>query len=309
MKKDIYADVTNRIVESLEAGVAPWVRPWKIREYGPLRNAVTGRPYRGINTMLLSMTAMAGGFADPRWLTIKQANNFGGKIRKGEKGTSIVFWKFLRKEENPNTDEERVAEADRLESESQAEVKVIPLARMYTVFNVQQCEGLSLAPLDPPGDHVGGEINQVAEQMLSIANVSNGGNKAYYAPGPDRIGMPARDTFVSLDLFYGTGLHELAHWTGHKSRLARKFTGCFGDEGYAFEELVAEIGSAFLCAEARLPFESMRHPEYIAGWLKALKNDKRAIFTAAGQAQRAADFVMSEAGLLSSGSQEATGIA
>ncbi len=292
-KGTIYEEITAKIITALEDGVNPWAKPWQTIHYGPFRNALTNRPYRGMNILLLNLVALARGHVDPRWLTSRNAEQLGGHVRKGEKGAAVVFWKFL-----PARDRDGEAEPDALTDDEQ-ERKLIPFARSYTVFNVEQCEGLELPPLveeEAPGV---GECNELAEQILALPNLKHGGNKACYLPGPDMVLLPHRSSFEQDDFYYATGYHETCHWTGHPSRLNRVFGARFGDLGYAFEELLAEIGAAFLGAHTGIPFEAMRHPEYIHHWLQILQGDSKAIFTAAAKAQQAADFVLDKAGIVS----------
>ena len=287
-KKSIYEEVTERIIDSLETGVIPWARPWEASQYGEYRNAITNRPYRGLNIMLLNLVGMMKGFVDPRWLTYRNAEKLGGHIKKGEKGVGIVFWKFLPVKEQQDID--LVPDGD------DNDKKVIPFARMYTVFNVEQCEDLDLQSLEVSVDFKDTE-NQEAEKILSLPTMKQGGGEAYYSKSRDFIAMPIREAFENLDLYYSTAYHEIVHWTGHPDRLQRQFGKRFGDQDYAFEELVAEIGAAFLGASTGIPFEKMRHPGYINSWLRILKQDNRAIFSAAAKAQTAADFVLDKAGL------------
>ncbi len=287
-KKSIYEEITERIIDSLEDGVIPWVRPWAAVKYGEHRNGLTSRPYRGLNIMLLNMVAMTKGFADPRWLTFRNAEKLGGHVKKGERGVGIVFWKFLSVKEREDSD--AIVDPD------DKEQKVVPFARMYTVFNVEQCEGIELSPLETPAD-CEGQDNQDAEKIMSITKLHHGGDRAYYSPSRDCIVMPVREAFENLHFYFTTGYHETLHWSRHPNRLNRKFGARFGDQDYAFEELVAEIGAAFLGAATGIPFEEMRHPEYINSWLQILKNDTKAIFTAAAKAQTASDFILNRAGL------------
>jgi antirestriction protein ArdC len=292
-KKNIYEEITGKIIAALEDGVIPWARPWQSVHYGAYRNAVTNRPYKGLNTMLLNMIAMMKGYVDPRWLTFRNAEKLGGSVRKGERGARILFWKFLPVPEQREDDGMIPGE----DSEDQ-ERKVIPFARMYTVFNVEQCEGLDLPALDPVEDDAAQpEANEPAKKILALPVIKHGGSRAFYSPAADRIILPPRSAFESSDFYFAIAFHETLHWTGHSSRLARTFGNRFGDKDYAFEELVAEIGSAFLCAHTGIALEEMRHPEYINAWLEILKGDKKAIFTAAAKAQNAADFILNKAGL------------
>lgn len=288
-KFDIYQSVTNRIVEALERGARPWNRPWRtLPGDGVPRNAVSGRPYHGINVMLLWGAAQLRGFSSQRWLTYRQAREAGGHVRKGETGELVVFWKFLRKEKH---DEEGHPVLD---AEGNPVEETVPIARGYWVFNVEQCEGLpeavaGLSPVeDPEWDPVPGAEAFVA---ATGAEIHHGGNRAFYAPHADRIQMPPRERFEEQDTYYGTLLHELTHWTGHGSRLGRRFDR-FGSEAYAFEELVAELGAAFLCARLGLASEPREdHAGYIDHWLEVLKKDKKAVFTAASAARSAVEYL------------------
>lgn len=266
---DIYQTVTDRIIAALEQGTAPWLKPWadgKCGTMGPY-NAASGRPYNGINWLVLG----SGG-----WLTFKQAKELGGSVRKGEKGTQIVFWSFPKVKQDDGTE------------------KVVPFAKGYTVFAVEQCEGIDAAKLKAPAPITAGQtnINVIAAQVG--AQVRHGGSRAYYSPSTDHVQMPSLDAFESADAYAGTLAHELVHWTGHQSRCDRQFGKRFGDDAYAFEELVAEIGSAFVCAQTGIALEGLQHDSYVASWLKVLKGDKRAIFTASSQAKKASEFLLEQ---------------
>jgi len=245
--------------------------------------------------------ALAGrGYVDPRWLTYRNAEQLGGHVRKGEKGAAIVFWKFL-----PARDRDGEAEADtEAFTDDDQQRRLIPLARVYTVFNAEQCEGLALPPLFEDAIPEINEGNKPAEKILALPHLKHGGSRACYLPGPDLVLLPQRSSFEHDDFYYATGFHEVCHWSGHPERLNRIFGTRFGDLGYAFEELVAEIGAAFLGAHTGIPFADMRHPEYINHWLQILKGDSRAIFTAAAKAQNAADFLLDKAGTV--GAEEET---
>lgn len=276
-KRDIYQEVTDRIVAALEAGTVPWLRPWRDDASGSALepyNAATSRPYNGVNLLILGSMP----FADLGWLTFKQALDLGGNVRKGERGTGVVFWKF-----------------DRVKDEETGEEKTVPFARMYTVFNVSQCENLDPAKVKRPAAPVEGQtdMNAVATRVGAI--VRHGGNKAFYTTAGDFVQMPSLSAFKSADHYQGVLAHELTHWTGHRSRCNREFGARFGDRAYAFEELVAEIGSAFLCARQCIPLETLQHPSYVASWLEVLKGDKRAIFTASSKAKEAASLLMADA--------------
>lgn len=270
---DIYQTITDNIVAALEKGAAPWIKPWTATSGGSLpHNAVSGRAYNGVNFIVLSCAA----YASNGWLTYKQAKELGGNVRKGEKGTQIVFWSFPK-----------------VTDKATGEIKTVPFAKGFTVFNVEQCEGLDTSKLKGFTPTVQGAtaINVLADTVN--ADVRHAGGSAYYQPTHDFIAMPGVDTFTSQEAYAGTLAHELVHWTGHKDRCDRQFGKRFGDDAYAFEELVAEIGSAFVCASAGIPLEGLQHDAYIASWLKVLKADKRAIFTASSQAKKAADWLFS----------------
>lgn len=284
-KADIYTRITNRIVADLEKGVRPWFKPWNAehamgRITRPLR--ANGLPYQGINVLMLWSTAVADGFACPMWMTFRQAAELGGHVRKGEKGTQVVYASTFNRTE---------------EGESGEEVEQqIPFLKAYTVFNVDQIEELPehyYAKAEPRLDPVA--RNEQADSFFSAtgAEIVHGGNRACYIPSRDQVHMPPFESFRDAESYYATLGHELAHWTKHPKRLDREFgRKRWGDEGYAMEELVAELASAYLSADIDLTPEPREdHASYIASWLEVLKNDKRAIFTAAAHAQRAATYL------------------
>lgn len=283
-KFDTYQDVTNAVLEQLEQGTKPWRCDWKngMAALDPRR--VTGDAYRGINVLLLWMSADQNGFTGRTWMTFKQAKDLGGMVRKGSKGTKIVFFKKIEVE-------------DRTAPAGSDETKLIPMLRTYTVFNSDQVEGLpakyASAPIEPtPGI----ERDRAAETALRScgAEIVEHGGRAFYTPATDIVTMPDFERFTSSSGYLATLAHELCHWTGHKSRLDR-----FGKNdrpSYAFEELVAELGAAFIGSRLGIVGEHIdNHSAYLAGWLKALKDDKRAIFRAASLAQAAADMVLANA--------------
>lgn len=279
---DVYQHVTDTILKSLETGTAPWVKPWKDGNpaIGAPRNAVSEKAYRGINIPLLLVSEMANGFNDSRWMTYKQAQEMGGNVRKGEKGTQIVFWRFL-------TVEDKHADATGEEGPS----KEIPFLRLYTVFNAAQCDGLprveTPAPTIPAFHHA-----RAAECFNANApKLRHGGDRACYIPAIDTITLPPVEAFKDESNYWGTALHELTHWTGHESRLNRDLKNRFGSKAYAAEELIAEMGAAFLCASVGIEGK-LQHAEYINNWIQIMKSDKRAIFTASSKAQQAADFIL-----------------
>ena len=279
MAIDLYQTVTDSIIAKLEQGVAPWVRPWNTSAVhgGMPYNATSGKPYRGINVALL----FAPQFAATGWLTFKQARDVGANVRKGEKGSLIVFYKpFVVADRNATPD-----------ADGKRPDKTIPLLRSFHVFNVEQIDNLPerLAPkLDERSE---AERTEASIALMQRANVRHGGDRAFYAPGPDFIQLPEPTAFRSRSDYQATALHELTHWTGHESRLARAYGKRFGDEAYAREELVAEMGAAFLCAHCGIA-GTLQHPAYIDNWLEVLKGDKRAVLIAASHAQKAADYVI-----------------
>ena len=285
-RQDVYTRVTDRIVADLEKGVRSWMKPWSAEHAAgkitrPLRH--NGTPYSGINILMLWSAAMTGGFAAPIWMTFKQALELKAHVRKGEKGSLVVYANSITRKE---TDD---ATGDETERE-------IHFMKGYTVFNVEQIEGLPAhyyAKPEPRFSPVQ-RIEHAESFFASLrADIRHGGTQAYYAQEPDYIRMPPFEAFCDAQSYYATLAHESTHWTKHPSRLAREFgRKKWGDEGYAEEELVAELGSAFLCADLELALTPREdHASYIAHWLTVLKDDKRAIFRAAAHAQRAADFL------------------
>jgi antirestriction protein ArdC len=286
--RDLYQAVTDRIVAALEAGTKPWRRTWNAGGNDGAQLRANGQEYRGINQLLLMLTAMEGGYSSPYWFTFKQAIDLGGNVRKGERSTEIVFYKKLTVE-------------DRDAPEGEEREKQIPLLRSYRVFNAEQCEGLPerFAAKAAPIIADGKARDEAAEAALrsSGATIREGGNRAFFAPGPDIVQMPPFAAFDTSGAFLATLAHELTHWTGHRSRLDRLKLTPFGTPDYAREELVAEIGAAFICARLAIAGEHMdNHAAYLASWLKVLRDDKRAIFKAAAFAQTAADLVLVNAG-------------
>ncbi len=286
MKQDVYERITNKIIAELEKGMRPWVKPWSAEHAAgritrPLR--ANGIPYRGINVLMLWADSVEKGYNAPIWITFKQAQELGGHVRKGESGSLVVYASTFSRTE---TDAGSGAEVER----------DIPFLKGYTVFNAEQVEGLPphfYAPAQAPLDPVRRIDRAEAFFAATGAAISHGGNRAFYAYGEDRIQLPPFETFRDAESYYATLAHEATHWTRHESRLERDFgRKKWGDEGYAMEELVAELGAAFLCADLGVASEERDdHASYIASWLKVLKDDKRAIVTAASHAQRAADFL------------------
>ena len=285
MKQDVYERVTAHIVTALESGVRPWFQPWSAEHAAgriprPLR--ANGQPYRGINVLMLWGAACERGYNAPIWMTYKQAQELGGNVRKGEKSALVVYANKLIRTETGEQGEE-------IE-------KQIPFMKAYAVFNVQQVEGLPAHYYGQPENPL--PLSERLEQVESFiantgADIRHGGNSAFYAPSKDLVQMPPFEAFKDKESYYATLLHELTHWTNHKSRLDRSFNAKrFGDHGYAREELVAELGAAFLSADLGItPEVRDDHAAYLGHWLKILQEDKRAIFSAAAHAQRAADYL------------------
>lgn len=277
---DPYQEVTDRIINSLESGTAPWVKPWRSLGSGAvLRNAVSNRPYHGINVFLL----MSTDYTDPRWLTFKQAKSLGGSVRKGEKSTRIVFWRMLRVKDEKSTS---------------GKLKTIPLLKLYSVFNVEQCENLDKLKTPEAVVLAEHERDEQLDDFMDKTEVSHRegeGDRAFYRPATDSIEMPKLGTFKDRGAFYATLLHELTHATGHKDRCDRDMSGRFGNEAYAMEELVAEMGAAFLCQRFEVD-GLLQHASYIKSWLKVLKEDNKAIFTAASKARKACQWAYGKTG-------------
>ncbi|MDB4725907.1 zincin-like metallopeptidase domain-containing protein [bacterium] len=271
-KRDVYQEVTNTIIAQLEAGTAPWQKSWS-GNGGGFPQRVTGQDYRGINVLLLAMQ----GRSHPTWMTYKQAEALGGQVRKGEKSTAIVFFKPLKIERD------------------NGDVDTIPLIRSYNVFNVEQIDGLpakfDLEPVDPQNTE---DRIEAADAYIKAtdADISHGGDRAHYRPSTDSIQLPEFDAFDDAVSYYGTAAHELVHWTGDEKRCDRDLKNTNGTKDYAREELVAELGAAFIMGKLGLentPRDD--HAQYLASWLKVLKEDNRAIFKASTAAQKAVDFL------------------
>jgi antirestriction protein ArdC len=285
MRTDVYQKITDQIVAALEQGVRPWQQPWQAEHSAgritrPLRG--NGIPYQGINVLMLWSAAIEKGYAAPIWMTFKQALDLKANVRKGERGSLVVYAdKIIRTETNKSGEEAE---------------RAFPFMKGYTVFNVEQIDGLPAHYYAKPEARTD-TVQRIAhaESFFATtgANVVHGGSRACYVYSTDNIHMPCIDFFRDAESYYATLAHETTHWTRHKSRLDREFgRKRFGDEGYAMEELVAELGSAFLSADLELtPEVRDDHAAYIASWIKFLKGDKRAIFTASSHAQRAADFL------------------
>ncbi|MEZ5016061.1 MAG: zincin-like metallopeptidase domain-containing protein [Flavipsychrobacter sp.] len=276
-RKDVYAIVTEKIVEQLEQGTVPWRKPWI--GGGVPTNLLSKRPYRGINIMLLAMY----GYEHNLFLTSKQLKEIGGSIKPEEHPQIVVFWNFPDEEETEEENSKRKA----------------PILRYYTVFNIAQCEGIPKEYLPKAREkvHTNTQVEDILKGMPNAPKVYHKEPKAYYNPLKDYVNMPKQNSFVSDNAYYSTLLHEIIHATGHHSRCNRKNLiemSEFGINNYSHEELVAEIGSCYLQSLCDIEDEFEQSAAYIQGWLKVLKNDRRFILSASSQAQKAVDYVLNE---------------
>jgi antirestriction protein ArdC len=284
-RTSLYDEITGKIVGELEAGRVPWVQPWgTAAAKAPLampRNAATGRDYSGINVLILWGAVIEHGFPGQSWLTFRQALALGGNVRRGERGTTVVYAdRFV-----PDDEKRRARETG-------DEAQAIPFLKRFTVFNAAQCEGLPedvaiVAP--PPAPDL---IEPQVEALIRATGIDFriGGNRAFYVPALDYVQVPPPQAYFEPINWHRTALHELGHATGHPSRLGRDMTGGFGTKKYAFEELVAELNAAFCCASLGI-VPTVRHADYIGSWLRVLREDNRAIVRAASQASKAADWL------------------
>ncbi|RWX68861.1 zincin-like metallopeptidase domain-containing protein [Mesorhizobium sp. M2A.F.Ca.ET.039.01.1.1] len=283
-RASLYSEITDRIIADLERGAVPWVKPWGKAKasLGLPKNAATGRGYSGINILILWGAVIERSYPGQSWLTFRQALSLGGNVRKGEHGTTIVHAdRFIPKDEK-----ERARQED-------AEPQAVPFFKRFTVFNVAQCEGLPEQLYSQPEPLPEREIIPQAEALMrgSGADIRIGGDRAFYMPAADFVQLPPQPAFFEPVNYYRTVLHELGHWTGHPTRLARDFSGSFGTKTYAREELVAELSAAFTCSSLGIE-PTVRHADYIASWLAVLREDNRAIFRAASLASKATDFLL-----------------
>jgi antirestriction protein ArdC len=283
----LYDEVTAKIIAQLEAGCFPWVQPWSAASAVPglPRNAVTGRFYSGVNVLILWGAVIERAFPSQDWLTFKQALAAGGCVRKGEKGETICYADRFTPD----------AEKQRAESGGD-EARSIPFLKRFTVFNAAQCDGLPSSILASfAADAAPLPERQLVADAESLITASGadfriGGGRAFYNAAEDYVQVPPQPAFAEQINYYRTALHELGHWTGHSSRLARTFGSRFGNSAYAREELCAELASAFLCAALGI-VPTVRHADYLGSWLGVLREDSRAIFKAASQASKAADYL------------------
>jgi len=278
-KFDLYQTVTNKIVTLIEEGISgsKWTAPWVKSRFDVPHNGTTMNRYNGVNVLLLWGAQQQHGYTSNFWATSKQWKKAGYTLNYIEgSATMIVFWTLLEK------------------TDDKGNIKKIPFLRYSNVYNADLVEGWQ-EPETPKGNASDDERSEAADKVIENtgAAITYGGNRACYIPSIDTINLPEYDAFKSAEGYYSTTFHELAHWTGHGSRLDRDFSGRFGDEAYAFEELIAELSSAFTCSALGVASETREdHAKYIQSWLKVLKNDKKAIITASSQASKASDFIL-----------------
>jgi antirestriction protein ArdC len=282
----LYDEITDKIIAELEAGRVPWVQPWGTAAakapLGMPKNASTGRQYSGVNVLILWGAVIEQGYIGQSWLTFRQALSLGGHVRKGERGTTVVYAdRFI-----PNDEKKRAAE-------NGEEAQAIPFLKRFTVFNTDQCDDLpaeiaAVAPPPPPG-----MIEPQVEALIKATGIDFriGGNRAYYISSEDYVQVPPPAAYFEPINWHRTALHELGHASGHHSRLDRDLSGSFGSRKYAFEELIAELCAAFSCASLGI-VPTVRHADYLGSWLDVLREDNRAIARAASQASKAADYIL-----------------
>ena len=295
---EIRQQITEKIIEAIRNGTPPWRKGWRNdANCGTPSNALSNRSYRGINILLLELAALEHGYESKWWASYRQWQTLGAQVRRGEHGTQIVFWRPLVRKVTINDDGEEQTQS-------------FPILKTWTIFNVAQVEGKEVEHLRNL-NHAPANFTDYspAEEAISAtgADIRFGGDRAFYRPQGDFIQLPPKESFFGLREFYSTALHEISHWSGHESRLARLTKNArFGDHVYAFEELVAEIGGCFLANEIGIPqSDDLRNQHaYLAHWLQVLENDPKAIFTAATQASAASDFILSFSRKLDSGAGE-----
>lgn len=278
MSNKVYEIITEKIIEQLEQGTVPWHKPW-IGSGSP-KNLVSKKEYRGINVFLLSCSK----YGNPYWVSYKQAKQLGGTVKKGEKSTIVVFWKQIKVDDKDN----------------EGKQKTIPLLRYYRVFNVEQCKGFenkvpeldikqNFQPLE--------QCETVLDNMQNKPDIQFKEPRAYYHPNHDFVNMPNKESFETPEFYYSVFFHELSHSTGHKKRLDRKTIGdcAFGSEKYSKEELVAEMGAAYLCGTCGIENKTIDNSAaYIKSWLRKLKDDVKMVVLAAAAAQKASDYILNK---------------
>lgn len=290
-----YQIVTDRIIDLLGQGIVPWRKPWRGGGGVLPQSLASGRPYRGVNVFLLTTAASVHGYTSPYWLTFKQARERGGHVRKGEKSTPVVFWKLLDARRRGAESEDDGDDAP--PEEGTAGAKKIPFLRFFSAFNVEQCDGIAYPKPDlaeNPFDPIA-QCQMIVEAMPNPPAIRHEEPRAYYRPSADLVNMPKPGLFESSEEYFSTLFHELVHSTGHKSRLDRKSIvelTPFGSESYAKEELIAEMGAAFLCWRGGIdPATLANSAAYIHGWIAKLKSDPKIVVLAAASAQKAADYI------------------
>ena len=284
-RANLYDEITTNIISELEAGRVPWVQPWGTAANAPRampKNAATGRGYSGVNVLILWGAVIEQSFPSQTWCTFRQALSLGGNVRKGERGTTVVYAdRFI-----PGDEKKRARETGE-------EAQSIPFLKCFTVFNTAQCEGLPddiaiAVPPPPPG-----LIEPRVEALIEATGIDFriGGSRAFYVPTSDYVQVPPPQAYFEPINWHRTALHEIGHASGHPSRLNRDLSGSFGTRAYAFEELIAEISAAFCCASLGI-LPTVRHADYVGSWLEVLREDNRAIVRAASQASKAADYIL-----------------
>lgn len=285
-KQDVYEIITDKVIALLQAGTVPWQKPWKVANGQAPANFVSKKAYRGINAFLL----LCASHECPFFVTFKQALELGGNVRKGEKGFPIVFWNFTNKKDAAPVN---------------GKVPQVAFLRYYTVFNLEQCDGIKWekpTQSEKTDFQALENAENIVKNMPLCPDIRHSGNRACYSPLLDFVNMPGKESFANAQGYYATLFHELCHATGHKSRLARKgivqdesAISSFGSSDYSKEELVAEMGSSFLCGQAGILHATIDNSaSYCAAWIARLKGDSKLIISAAGQAQKAADFILGE---------------
>ncbi|QPC91517.1 ArdC family protein [Mesorhizobium sp. INR15] len=285
-RSSLYDEITGKIIAELEAGRFPWVQPWGTSAANASlalpKNASTQRSYTGINVLILWGAVIERGYSTQAWVTYRQALGLGGNVRKGERGSTVVYAdRFV-----PNDEKKRARETGE-------DAQAIPFLKRFTVFNIEQCEGLPAEVATSGPAPAAGLIEPQVEKLIKATGVPFriGGDRAFYVPVPDYVQVPPPQAYFETINWHRTALHELGHATGHGSRLARDLSGSFGSKKYAFEELVAEVNAAFCCAALGI-VPTVRHADYIGSWLEVLREDNRAIVRAASQASKAADWIL-----------------
>lgn len=293
-RPDVYQIVTDKILELLDAGTVPWHKPWRGGAAGKPKNAISKKSYRGVNVFLLGMTAIMEGYDSPFWVTYQQAKQLGGNVRKGQKSTLIVFYRMFETSKTLDT--------------GKIETKTIPMLRYYNVFNLDQCDNVTVPKAETVGkiDDLEFEPIEACEHIVAHYKDTpgiyhDGGGRAYYRPASDSVHLPERRKFENVEEYYSTLFHELAHSTGHESRLNRhdndQKQAAFGSADYSKEELIAEMGAAFLSGTAGIESATIElSAAYIDGWRGAIKGNKKLVVQAAAAAQKASDYILGENG-------------